>query len=258
MRTPKTADAEAPELAALLEFSRVLGGNPRLRTSLEAALAVLTGSYGAAGAAAMLFDDTAGDLRLEAATGIPDARRRAVRLKSGEAVTGRVAATGKPIVVPQVSKEPLLKSLREPFPASVAAKRELSLVAVPVTVDQRTVGALSLALPYDAARDFARATSFLGVVASLVGQTLRVQRRVEAERKRLLDENTELKEELRERYELRNLVGNSAPMRRVLRAGRAGGPLRATVLVRGESGTGQGARRPRASTTAPPGRRARS
>jgi Nif-specific regulatory protein len=239
MRHPRTAFTDAPELDALHEFSLVLGASAHLRSSLEAALAVLTSVYGAAGAAAMLLDETSGDLRLEASAGIPEARRPSIRLKPGEAVHGRVAQSGKPIVVPQVSKEPLLKSPREPFPASAAAKRELSLVSVPVTLDRRTIGVLSLALPYDAARDFSRATSFLAVVASLLGQALRVERLVEAERRRLLDENTKLKRELKGRYELKNIVGHSRPMEELYELVAQAAPSATTVLIRGESGTGK-------------------
>src|SRR5512140_980224 len=98
MRRPPGAAEETPELAALLEFSRILGGNAHFRASLEAALAALTSVYGAAGASAMLLDETAGDLRLEAAACVPESRRASVRLKPGEAVTGRVASTGRPVV----------------------------------------------------------------------------------------------------------------------------------------------------------------
>jgi len=239
MRHPKTAFTDAPELDALHEFSLVLGASAHLRSSLEAALAVLTSVYGAAGAAAMLLDEASGDLRLDASAGIPEARRPSIRLKPGEAVHGRVAQSGKPIVVPQISKEPLLKSPHEPFPASAAAKRELSLVSVPVTLDRRTIGVLSLALPYDAARDFGRATSFLAVVASLLGQALRVERLVEAERRRLLDENTKLKRELKGRYELKNIVGHSRPMEELYEQVAQAAPSATTVLIRGESGTGK-------------------
>ena len=83
MRHPRAAFADAPELAALREFSLVLGASAHLRSSLEAALAVLTSVYGAAGAAAMLLDETSGDLRLEASAGIPEARRPSIRLKPG-------------------------------------------------------------------------------------------------------------------------------------------------------------------------------
>jgi Nif-specific regulatory protein len=240
MRRTRTPPAsEARELPALLELSRVLGAAPGFRASLDAALAVLRETYGAAGASATLADPTSGELRLEAAAGLPPSRRPSAPLKPGEAVTGRVVATGKPVVVPQVSREPLLRSPREAFPASAAAKGELSLVSVPLSVDGRTVGALGLALPYDPARDFGRETSFLRVVASLLGQAMHVDRLVAAERKRLQEENQKLKRELKGRYELKNIVGHSRPMEELYEQVAQAAPSDTTVLIRGESGTGK-------------------
>ncbi len=236
-RTPRhSANGELP---ALLELARVLGAAPNFRASLDGALAVLRETYGAVGASATLADPATGELRLEAAAGLPAARRPSAPLKPGEAVTGRVVATGKPVVVPQVSREPLLKSPREAFPASAAAKSELSLVSVPLSVDGRTVGALGLVLPYEPQRDFGRKTSFLMVVASFLGQAMHVDRLLEAERKRFLDENQKLKRELKGRYELKNIVGHSRPMEELYEQVAQAAPSDTTVLIRGESGTGK-------------------
>jgi Nif-specific regulatory protein len=68
---------------------------------------------------------------------------------------------------------------------------------------------------------------------------MRVHGLVETERQRLLSENNELRQELKERYEFRNIIGNSREMRRVYEevAQVAGTPT--TVMIRGESGTGK-------------------
>ena len=94
-------------------------------------------------------------------------------------------------------------------------------------------------LPYDPARDFGRKTSFLKVVASLLGQAMHVDRLIEAERKRLLDENQKLKRELKGRYELKNIVGHSRPMEELYEQVAQAAPSDTTVLIRGESGTGK-------------------
>ena len=49
----------------------------------------------------------------------------------------------------------------------------------------------------------------------MIGQAVRVHHLVESERKRLLDENTKLRRELTERYDIRNLVGSSRAMQSV-------------------------------------------
>jgi Nif-specific regulatory protein len=78
-----------------------------------------------------------------------------------------------------------------------------------------------------------------GIVAAMLGQAVRVQRLIEAERRRLLDENRLLKQELRERYDMRNVVGSSRPMQQVYEQVAQVAPTTTPVLVRGEAGTGK-------------------
>ena len=75
--------------------------------------------------------------------------------------------------------------------------------------------------------------------ARMVGQAVRVHHLVEAERKRLQDENTKLRRELSERYDIRNLVGSSRAMQSVYEQVAQVAPSNTTVLIRGESGTGK-------------------
>ena len=73
----------------------------------------------------------------------------------------------------------------------------------------------------------------------MIAQALKVQRLVEAERQRLLDENTHLRQELRERYDFSNIIGTSGPMRQVYEQIAQVARTNTTVLIRGESGTGK-------------------
>lgn len=59
------------------------------------------------------------------------------------------------------------------------------------------------------------------------------------EKRKLLQENLELKKELHHRYGFENIVGNSEPMRDVFDLIRQAAPSTATILIRGESGTGK-------------------
>ena len=94
-------------------------------------------------------------------------------------------------------------------------------------------------MPYLPDRDFPRDTKLLQIAASMVGLAMKVAQLVAADRQRLLDENQLLRHELRERYELRNLVGNSHAMGQVFEQVAQAAPANTTVLIRGESGTGK-------------------
>ena len=73
----------------------------------------------------------------------------------------------------------------------------------------------------------------------MIGQAVRVHTLIEAERQRLLQENKQLRQELRERYDFRNIIGNSRPMQSVYEQVAQVAPTSTTVLIRGESGTGK-------------------
>ena len=73
----------------------------------------------------------------------------------------------------------------------------------------------------------------------MIGQAVKVQRLVAAQHKRLVTENTRLKQELREGYDFSRIIGNSGSMQRVYEAVAQVARTNTTVLIRGESGTGK-------------------
>jgi DNA-binding NtrC family response regulator len=60
-----------------------------------------------------------------------------------------------------------------------------------------------------------------------------------SERYRIIAENRELREALRERHRIEGIIGESGPMLDVISLVRRAAPSEATVLIRGESGTGK-------------------
>jgi len=59
------------------------------------------------------------------------------------------------------------------------------------------------------------------------------------EKRRLAEENVDLKKQLKDRYSLENMVGRSGVMQEVYKLVERVAPTDATVLIRGESGTGK-------------------
>jgi len=88
-------------------------------------------------------------------------------------------------------------------------------------------------------RDYNREVNFFAVAASMIAQAVKIDRLIDAERRRLLEENIYLREELRERYDFSNLIGNSGPIRRVYEQVTQVASTNTTVMLRGESGTGK-------------------
>ncbi len=223
-------------LSALADMGRALGSAPDLRSSLERTLEKLESSQGIVRAAVFLLHEDTGEIQVDAAVGIPSDGLRA-RYKPGEGIVGRVVQSGKPVIIPATGREPTL--MNRAFQRRRSGVPEASFVCVPIVVDRNPAGALGVDFPCGPGRDLQGAAQFLRVVATMIAQTLRAQTRVEDERTRLLAENSSLRHELEERYDLSNIVGTSGPMKQVYEQIAQVAQTSTTVLIRGESGTGK-------------------
>jgi Nif-specific regulatory protein len=228
-----TATRDARRLSTLIEVSQALSGTLNLKASMQRVLQILIRHHGVVRGMVTLLRE--GELHVEATEGFDD-RARAVIFKVGEGITGQVVQSGKPIVVPRMSKEPafLHRMRRADVP-----RHELSFICVPILVQRSTVGTLAVDLKFKAERDYESSVKFFGIVSSMIAQALNVQRLVEEERRRLVDENTHLRQELRERYDFSNIIGTSGPTRQMYEQVAQVAQTNTTVLIRGESGTGK-------------------
>ena len=231
----ETAD-EAKELTSLLETSKGLSGDSRMKSRLYDALKILERHHGVLRSMITLFLEGTQELHIAASVGLSADGQR-VRYQIGEGITGRVVQTGKPVVIPQVSQEPTF--LNRAGRRRYSSNREITFVCVPILINQKPAGCLSVDLPFDKNRDYERAAKFFGVVASMIAQAVKISHLIDAERRQLLEENVHLREELRERYDFSNLIGNSGPIRRVYEQVTQVASTNTTVMLRGESGTGK-------------------
>ena len=229
-----TASRDARRLSTLLEVSQALSGTLNLKSSMQRVLQILIRHHGVVRGMVTLLRD--GELHVEAIEGFDD-RARSVSFKVGEGITGQVVQSGKPIVVPRVSKEPEFLN-RMPRRADIP-RHELSFICVPIAVQRTTAGTLAVDLKFKPERDYESSVKFFGIVSSMIAQALNVQRLVEEERRRLVDENTHLRQELRERYDFSNIIGTSGPTRQMYEQVAQVAQTNTTVLIRGESGTGK-------------------
>ena len=122
-----TAARDARRLSTLLEVSQALSGTLNLKAAMQRVLQTLIRHHSVVRGMVTLLRD--GELHVEAAEGFED-RARALRFRVGEGITGKVVESGKPIVVPRVSKEPSFLNLAPRRPEN--AKQEFSFICVPI------------------------------------------------------------------------------------------------------------------------------
>jgi Nif-specific regulatory protein len=235
--TPSAASEarESRRLATLLEVSQALSGTLNLKSALHRVLEILMKHHGYIRSLITLLHKN-GEIQIEAADGL-DGPSHHVKYRLGEGIIGRVVESGRPVVVPRVSKEPTF--LNRASKRSDAAKEELSFVCVPILLNRRAVGAIGVDLKYRADRDFDRTVQFLNIVTSSIAQAIKIQRLVEDDKRRLVQENTQLRQELKERYDFSSIIGTSGPVRQMYEQMAQVAGANTTVLIRGESGTGK-------------------
>src|SRR5437660_3253469 len=158
--------AEPRALGELLEVSQTLTSALDIRSALGRVLEHLEQSLGALSATVALREGEGDDLTVEAAVGVGWQKARRARYRVGEGITGRVVESGKPVVVPEVSREPLF--LNRTGVLGAQGKAELTYVCVPVTVSGRTVGTLGVALPHRKDRRYDQETARLSIVGAML------------------------------------------------------------------------------------------
>ena len=133
---------------------------------------------------------------------------------------------------------------RERFPVTfdvMSSKGMDSLCALPLVSGDRPRGALFFMAGGKGAYGHLR-REFLEQVASAVAVALDdclAHEEVRQLRDRLAAENVSLQEEIKTEYNFEEIVGQSAPLKRLLRKVEQVAPTDATVLIQGETGTGK-------------------
>ncbi|KKK54636.1 hypothetical protein LCGC14_3082700, partial [marine sediment metagenome] len=151
--------------------------------------------------------------------------------------TGMVVQTGKEVVVPDIKKDP--RFLGKTKSRTHAKGQRVSFFCVPIKLESRTVGALSVDRKASQGDDFEANVRLLGIIATMIAQAVKLNNLVESDRMRLRDENARLRRELKTKFNIHNMVGNSNAMHEVYRLIEQVANSNATVLIRGESGTGK-------------------
>ncbi|MBN2357009.1 sigma 54-interacting transcriptional regulator [candidate division KSB1 bacterium] len=220
----------------LLEINQTISRSKNLNQALEATLVELYNKNIILSGLIFLVSEEEELLRATAGVGNRTNLNQVV-YKIGEGLDGRVAESGKTIIVPRISKEPLFLNYAKCSGGN--RNQESSYIGIPISTEFRTLGVLSVLIAYHPRQNFQSLTIFLQLIASTLAQTIRLHQMLDQERRRLLDENVMLKHKLQQEFSFHNIIGNSHEMREVYEKVSQVARAHTTVLLRGESGTGK-------------------
>jgi Nif-specific regulatory protein len=224
------------ELETLYKISQILAtGTPQSQT-LKEVLDILDNELGMNRGAITLLAPAGKEIIIEAVHNFPEEQRRKIRYRLGEGVTGRVMQTGKPMIIPKVSEEPLFLNRFERWNIT---KEEISFICVPITIGDEVIGTISIDRPYKKVVSLEEDMRILSIVASMIANDVRTRREETVRLQELENENLRLRSELEDKFRPENIIGNSSAMREVYQQIHQVAGSDTTVLIRGQSGTGK-------------------
>lgn len=224
------------EMTALYEISKLLGSSLNLKSNLRGVMRVLSEYLDMKrGTVALRIDN---EVSIIAAHGMSEDEIKRGRYRLGEGIIGQVAKHGSPIVIPNIGDEPLF--LNRTGSRKAIKKENIAFLCVPIKFKNEILGVLSVDRLFGSKGiSFEEDLRLLKIIASLIAQSVRLHQEVEKEREAFLEENENLKQQLKGKYSVENIIGQSDRMQEVFEAIHRVAPSKANVLLRGESGTGK-------------------
>lgn len=225
------------KVKVLVDISEALSSSLDLEESFESILKVLSDSLEMKRGTIALVDPLTNELRIEVAHGLTKMEKERGHYKIGEGITGKVVETGQPMIVPDIEAEPMFldrtqarKNLKE---------REFAFLCVPIKAGNKIIGALSVDHLFRADTSYEEDIKLLTIIASMLGQAVRVRDLADKEKQAVVSENVQLRQQLKGKYKFGNVIYTSPAMEAVLESARQVAATNAAVLLRGESGTGK-------------------
>ena len=221
------------QLNALYAVSRVLSRSLNIRETLREVLKVLHDLGGICYGMFCLVDQQTGDLLVSALHGDDALPFETARYRSGEGVLGTILMRDEPWIIPKVEREPrFLDRLGIYAP-------DLPFIGVPIRIGQAEPVGVLAGQPPAGDHMLVQHARFLEMVANLMGQAVRLARKVEDQQRELRDERDNLRRQVKGAHGFHNIVGRSDAMNLIFEQVRQVAKWNTTVLIRGESGTGK-------------------
>lgn len=239
------ANTSALPLIGIYEISKVLGSTLDLDKALHDVLNILSSYLQMRHGAVVLQHPDSHELEIVAVAGMSLSLARSGVLHYPIAAVQKVVSTGVPMVVPDAKDEALLAEYIAGN-ETMGDGESISFFCVPIKTTGKPLGALSVERSWEESHYvFEHDLRLLTMVATLIGQTVSLHRKVAADRERLMQQNARLSKVVEDVKPvlpvqgLEDVIGSSRAISQVFAQVQQAAPTKATILLRGESGTGK-------------------
>jgi len=227
------------DFTLLHEVSATLAQGLELSDAVQPMFSKLTDAGGLRRGMLTIINRETGELALEECEGISPCPAHHVLGKIGDGLLGRVAATGNPAIIPDLSAGAAQLTPAESALLAEAVERREALIAVPIRQGQETLGTLSFTRPGSSATALDTDARFLTLVAGQVGLAVRFRQIAKERLDTLRQENARLHEQIKRSFVPEGMIGKSSAMRMVYFHVDQVADSKTTVLIRGETGVGK-------------------
>jgi signal transduction histidine kinase len=169
------------QLLALSHISSAVSGlrdlNAVLRITLDNVLEILNGITGGI----LLIDEKSGTLKYRMHRGLSDRYAEQIEVKVGQGIAGKVAASGEPILLEDISKDS-----RTVHPSLISVEGLKGFISVPLKAKDKVVGVMNIA-SHQAGRFGADDVSLLNSIGDYIGTAIeqaQLYERLDTARKR--------------------------------------------------------------------------
>ncbi|MBW7866102.1 MAG: nif-specific transcriptional activator NifA [Candidatus Hydrogenedentes bacterium] len=228
---------ELAELSLLYEISEILDRSVDLRDELGPVLKAISKHTGMLRGTITLLNRDMDEIVICAAHGLSPEQLQMGRYRLGEGVVGKVVQSGRPMVIPQVSQEPLF--LNRTNARANLNREDVSYICVPIKMETAVLGTLSADRLFEEGVALDEDLRLMQIIASMIARAVRLRQKTQEEHERLLSENMRLQQELRKKFHPANMIGRSKAIQTVFDLIAQVARSDATVLIRGESGVGK-------------------
>ncbi len=237
MVEPTDGRTQGLELIALSRITELIGTAVDLDSTLASILGVLGETMKMERATFLVFDRARQKLAIKASCGLSAEEKMRGVYRPDEGVCGQIFQRCSPFVVPDINSEPLF--LNRTGARSKVRKNKISFLGVPVVVQGKPEGVLTVDRLFGDDISFEEDIRFLTVLATLIAQFLTLHREIAKKEAKLIEENASLKARLHQVHDGHFIIGHSKPMQEVFSIIDKISSSKVTALLLGESGTGK-------------------